>query len=219
MNRKCKFCNKIFETNSSTREYCNVDCKKKAEEERKKDNLKNKICITCKERTTISPFSKYCNVCRIKNLKEGYKKKLNWQKKYQKEYHERKRNDFYYKKKRNERFKIYWRKRFDEDSQFRIAQRLRNLLYQALKKYTITGKSLASNKYGIDYKQIIKKLQPFPKEINKYHIDHIRPLSSFNLEDPKEIKKAFAPANLQWLLSSENIKKGNKIIKVSPKDN
>jgi hypothetical protein len=93
-----------------------------------------------------------------------------------------------------------------------VTIRLRNLLYNALTNYNKTGKSFSSKKYGIDFKKIIDCLKPFPKDIHKWHIDHIIPLSSFDLEDPKEIKKAFSPENHQWLLASDNIRKGNKIV-------
>ena len=85
--------------------------------------------------------------------------------------------------------------------------------YRALKKYSTTGKIHSSNKYGINYSKIILYLSPFPKDISKYHIDHKIPLCSFNLENPEEIKKAFAPENHQWLLAEENLKKGGRIFK------
>ena len=44
-----------------------------------------------------------------------------------------------------------------------------------------------------------------------WHIDHIKPLSSFNLEDPKQFKEACDYRNLQPLWWKENLSKGNKI--------
>jgi len=43
-----------------------------------------------------------------------------------------------------------------------------------------------------------------------WNIDHIIPLCKFNLEDPDEIKVAFAPGNHQWLLAKDNLSKGGK---------
>lgn len=88
---------------------------------------------------------------------------------------------------------------------------MRNLLYQALKSYSKKGKSFSSKKYGIDFDKIINHLKPFPLNLDGYHIDHIKPLSSFNLEDLEQIKEAFSPKNHQWLKSYENISKGNKL--------
>ena len=99
---------------------------------------------------------------------------------------------------------------------FNLNQRLRDLFRKALSKYTQTGKTANSRSYGIDYKSIIEFLSPFPKDIHLYHIDHIRPLCSFNFIDEngntdlEQIKKAFAPKNHQWLLAIENIKKGGR---------
>ena len=99
---------------------------------------------------------------------------------------------------------------------FMISVKIRNSLYQALNLYTELGKIMSSRQYGIDYKKIIEKLiieLPEDFERRKYHIDHIKPLCSFyfinkdgstNLE---EVKKAFAPENLRWLLAEDNLKK------------
>jgi len=45
---------------------------------------------------------------------------------------------------------------------------------------------------------------------NGWHIDHIKPLCHFNLEDPKQLAEACHYTNLQPLWSYDNISKGNK---------
>jgi hypothetical protein len=45
-----------------------------------------------------------------------------------------------------------------------------------------------------------------------WHIDHIRPLSSFNLTNRKEFLQACHYTNLQPLWAEENIRKGDKIL-------
>ena len=93
---------------------------------------------------------------------------------------------------------------------FLIRCRLATNLWTALKKYSKTGKIWKSKVYGIDYNAIIEHLKPFPKDISKYHIDHIRPLCSFELTDPKEVQKAFAPENHQWLTPQQNFSIGGR---------
>ena len=41
-----------------------------------------------------------------------------------------------------------------------------------------------------------------------WHIDHIRPISSFDLEDEEQMKQCFHYTNLQPLWAEENLKKG-----------
>lgn len=210
MKKICKNCNGEFETNKYNKKYCSYSCERGYNEKNRK--LKPmKICSRCKIKPTQSSRAKYCFDCFGEMFKVNENTKNQWNKKYQLEYHYKHRDEYDYKMKRNERFKKYWRKRYDEDIQFRVAQRLRNLLNWALFRYTKTGKTFSSKKYGIDYKAIIEHLKPFPKNINEMHIDHIIPLSKFNLEDPLEVKKAFSPENLQWLPGFENIAKSNKV--------
>ena len=132
-----------------------------------------------------------------------YLKNKNKEKVSQKEYYKKKLDDI------NNYQKKYHVERRKKDLNFNMIHRLRTRLYIVLKKYG-KGKIFPSNKYGIDYKKIINHLKPFPKEISKYHIDHIIPLCTFNLTDPKQIQKAFAPENHQWLLAEENLSKGGR---------
>ena len=106
----------------------------------------------------------------------------------------------------------YFKKKRMIDENYRIAVILRNRLNQALKIYSQTGKIMTSKKYGIDWNAVIEKLKPFPENLSEYHIDHIRPLCSFDFNDLEEVKKAFAPENHQWLLASENMSKGGRFL-------
>lgn len=99
---------------------------------------------------------------------------------------------------------------YKKNTEIKIRIRLRARVYNSLKSYTKIGKIKKADEYGINYENIINHLKPFPKNLSKYHIDHIQPLCSFNLENPNEIKKAFAPENHQWLLAKENFRKSGR---------
>ena len=43
----------------------------------------------------------------------------------------------------------------------------------------------------------------------KWHLDHIKPLSSFNLQNIDELKQACHYSNLQPLWAEDNFKKGS----------
>ncbi len=111
------------------------------------------------------------------------------------------------------------KERMKSDSDFRTIVLLRDRFYQALKRYTKTGRDpniRTSKQYGINYKLIIEHLKPFPVDMHLYHIDHIRPLCSFDFinEDgstnEEQIKEAFSPENHQFLLAHDNLSKGGK---------
>ncbi len=93
--------------------------------------------------------------------------------------------------------------------------RLRNEFRDGLNNYA-EGKKMPTNKYSISYMKILKYIGPCPGDRALYHIDHIRPLCSFNFinkdgtQNLEEIKKAFAPENHQWLLASENLSKNRQ---------
>lgn len=119
---------------------------------------------------------------------------------------------------RNNRAKInsYIKNRKETSLDFRIRLRLRSRITMGLKLYIDGGKTNKSIGYGINIDSIINSLKPFPSNLSKYHLDHIRPLSSFTFttEDGsaniKEIQEAFSPSNYQWLTIQENLKKGGK---------
>jgi len=132
-------------------------------------------------------------------------------KEYSKEYDQRPERKKYFKEyaKRPERKKHIMKhalNRYHTDKNFNLKTRLRCLLTQAFKYYSQTGKIMTSKQYGIDFKAIIEHLKPFPEDLSLYHIHHIKPLFTFDLNNSEEIKKAFAPENHKLMLIEDHRK-------------
>ena len=152
---------------------------------------------------------------RRKLLRQSHKTK-EWQKKYRQRPEVKKRDRESYQTKKYKLKKKKYIKEHRKLPQIKIKTNLSNRLRDSIRKYAKGKKIMSASKYGINYKKIIEHLQPFPKNIKEYHVDHIRPLVSFNFlnkdgtQNLKEIKKAFSPSNHQFLLATENMKKGGK---------
>lgn len=109
----------------------------------------------------------------------------------------------------SENSRIYRLKRRKSDPYYKMKQLLRSRLWGAMKLQSKNGKTKSCKEYGIDFSAIFNKLGPRP---NKSHeLDHIIPLAVFNLDDPNHVKLAHSPCNLQWIDSSVNRTKSNKI--------
>lgn len=166
-------------------------------------------CILCGRRT-LSNYCSYCDNCSNKLVRKREKEHDLDSIKYLNARNKRLKNNFDFIRKRRVRARKYFAIRYYSDENYNLAIRLRNRIRNVIKKYYKTGKMPRSKKLGINYKAIIKHLGPQPKNKTlKWSIDHIRPLSKFNLIKKKEIKKACAPKNHQWLPLIKNIKKYN----------
>lgn len=188
----CEFCKKEFISIKKKR-FCNYLCQRKHYNRRPEIREKYRLRMREYRRTHPEWREKH----RLLQLKYKDKRRL-----YQKEYF--KRNEVKARIKEDNSWRL------KNDPNFAIANRLRRSLNHALTKYSSSGKIMSSKKYGIDWGEIIEHLKPFPKEIQNYEIDHIVPLHTFNLEDPAEVKKAYPPENLRWLIKHQNREKGGR---------
>jgi hypothetical protein len=191
----CEFCKKKLIIFSRKKRFCNALCQRKHYNRRPKIREKNRLRM--KEYRKDNP--EWREKHRILQAKYKEKRKV-----YQKQYWKRKEVKIRVSEKRKWRLK--------NDPEFAIKDRLKRSLNHALTKYSNTGKIMSSKKYGINWKDIIGCLKPFPKKMEDYEIDHIVPLRVFNLTNPEEVKIAFSPKNLRWLTKQENRKKGGKIV-------
>ncbi len=112
------------------------------------------------------------------------------------------------------------KERFKNDKQFRFASKLRIRMLEIFKRYGAKKKNKTVELLGCDIKTAYKHIESQFKEgmtwenhsYDTWHIDHIIPVSSFDLTDKEEQKKCFHYTNLQPLWAKENLKKGTKIL-------
>lgn len=113
-----------------------------------------------------------------------------------------------HKEHRNEGLRV----RYAEDVGFRLGQLLRNRLYQAA-----GGRSRGASAVR-DLGCTVEELRGHLasrfasgmtwENYGEWHIDHVRPLASFDLTDPAQCAQACHYTNLQPLWAAENLSKG-----------
>ena len=113
------------------------------------------------------------------------------------------------KEENRERVNKNARERTKSDFRFKLIMNIRTSVSNAFRKQGLS-KNKKLNKYGIDTQLIIEKLGTPPQDGKSYHIDHIFPVSAFDLNNPEHIRLCWHPDNLQWLESIKNIKKSDK---------
>ncbi len=116
---------------------------------------------------------------------------------------------------KHETMKARYRVRMDTEPEFHLIANLRRRTRSALfgKIKTKTTKELIGCSPQELRAHLEKQFQPGMSWDNygEWHIDHIRPVSSFNLLDVEEQKLCFGYQNLQPLWAKDNLKKGAKI--------
>lgn len=111
----------------------------------------------------------------------------------------------------------YWRERKINDPAFLVRSRIRNRFNIALKRQGTKKINKTMEYVGCSKEELKKHIEAqFVDGMTwdnkgKWHIDHIKPLSSFDLSDEKQVFEAMNFCNLQPLWAEDNIKKSNKI--------
>jgi hypothetical protein len=153
----------------------------------------------------------------IRNRKKRNEYSKNWRLRnleYIAEYNKKQQQD----PKNRDRYRAYWRKALkkkltDPNKKLRhyIRCRIGDLLKGQIKSSESTLKLLGCSIEEC-WIHLESKFQPGMTRDNygKWHVDHIRPCSSFDLTDPEQQKICFHYTNLQPLWAIDNIKKGAK---------
>jgi len=129
----------------------------------------------------------------------------------------RKRNDAYRtqnKEQVTEWSRLWSTQRRKEDVNFRLRKTLRGRLKAAIKNNQKTGSAVRDLGCSVEELKIYleSKFQPGMTwenwSLHGWHIDHIIPLSLFNLSDRDQLRKACHYTNLQPLWAKDNLSKG-----------
>lgn len=123
-----------------------------------------------------------------------------------------------YKEKRPKDYiKNYHKKRWESDSNYRIACLIRSSVTKILLRNQKSGKGI--NELGCSSEELKKYIESKFKDgmtwknrgrkSTDWHIDHIKSLSTFDLTDKEQYLKACHYTNLQPLWARENLKKYN----------
>lgn len=188
-------------------------------------SIKNKPIYRCSICENV--MEKYCKK-RCKKCQKEYLKQYQWEKdqtQTRKEQRKLRTKKFHqnnphklseYNKKYRARYNKWRQEKYATDINFRLQKALRDRLYQALVSNVKSQPTLEL--LGCSTEQLKTHLESQFKEnmswdnwsIKGWHIDHIRPCSSFDLSDPAQQKECFHYTNLQPLWASENLKKNNK---------
>lgn len=131
------------------------------------------------------------------------------------------RKSIYYLKNKeriNKRQRKYEKFKYYSDPAYRLASKTRARLREYIRKLKIPKNDRAHKYLGCNYQFFKKYIESKFTEgmtwddflLGKIHIDHIRPISSFNLFDEAELKKAFHYTNCQPLWAKDNLRKSDK---------
>jgi len=184
---------------------------------------KKSSCKQCRRQEAIC----YRNINidkRRKQEKEWYANNTERAKKTRKDYYHankdsilEKRTKYYQNNK--EAVAKYYRERAKNDTEFKIRCNLRKRMSKIIRRMQKSGSAIRD--LGCTVKQLMNHLESSFyngmtwENYGKWHIDHIIPLSAFDLTDRDQFLQACNYKNLQPLWAKDNLSKSNKYIKTN----
>lgn len=129
-------------------------------------------------------------------------------------------------KRNRKRRQSQWNEKYNNDPKFRIRDLTRNRFREWFGAKGVHKNAHVVDLIGCSYEQLVAHFESlFKPGMNwdnhgrhGWHIDHIRPLSSFDPQDPEQLKAAWHYTNLQPLWAEENLSKGAKILDAADED-
>jgi Fe2+ transport system protein B len=208
------------------------------EEIKKKRKIYWKIYYQKNKKKIIEKIKKYCKLHKqekkkyIQKYNEINKERIRKQKKEYRKRRQKERREYnkkYYQSHKKER-REYERNRRKKDTNYKIACYIRTRTYNVLR-----GKGIKCahmwELFGLDHLPLKERQEFLANHLQrtadkrypnvhfnihnfsgkKWHIDHKRPCSSFNLKKKSEQRICFHWKNLQILTAEDNMKKHNKL--------
>ena len=218
--KTCLHCGKTFQpskNNWRVAKYCSkICCSRKNTEENKELRWSNRTEITCRECGIVAkPVKSDGTTCGKRQCVDESRRKTKMA------------NDLKARVKgghRYERYREYqnkysakWKKeKYDTDPKFNLSSRIRVSLRNSLKG--IRKNAPTFTLLGYTPTELVNHLESQFTDgmswdnIGKWHIDHIRPVASFNFTttECEDFKKCWALSNLQPLWAEDNMSKGDK---------
>jgi len=192
---------------------------------------KNRSLLKEKSREYRKHNSEYLKNYHKKYNNENEKKRSDYHKQYRSKNKDKiaNRDKLYYEKhKYDDSFKerrfTYYEKKLKNNIFFKLSKSLRVRLHHAIKNNYKTGSAVRDLGCSIEELKtyLESKFQPGMSWDNwstrGWHIDHIIPLSSFDLTNREELLKACHYTNLQPLWAVDNLKKSNKMERKNAED-
>lgn len=158
-------------------------------------------------------------------LCDVHKKEYNAEKK--KKYNPTTKKEYYHKNKESilKAHSKYVKRKYKEDPQFRLRRNILSRVQDIMKTTNGDKKYSISKNMGCTFHELKQHLENefYQNEktweymswenygINGWHIDHVIPLSFFNLQDPTQFKLANHYTNLRPIWAEENIKKSDSL--------
>lgn len=184
-----------------------------------------KICTACKKEKNLEDFYSYgaeCKKCRVERSRKYSEKNSEKIKLYQQKYKKENKEKFsqYFKKyrlknleKKKKYHSEYEKARRKLDVNFRLTQNLRARLRGAIKRNQKSGSAIQDLGCSIEeLKQHLESKFQIGMTWDNYgewHIDHVVPLSKFDLTNKNQVKEACNYTNLQPLWAEDNFRKYN----------
>jgi hypothetical protein len=117
----------------------------------------------------------------------------------------------------NEYKRTYEKTKKDSDPKYKLASYTRTAIYTCLKERNISKYKNTFDLLPYSLDDLIQRLESQFKEgmswdnYGEWHVDHIKPMSSFEFDSPEDIsfQECWSLGNLQPLWAKENLSKGS----------